>query len=172
MPTKARKPSATVKTIAAVATRLEVDERTVKTWLAAGCPGDAGAYDVDAIAAWRATHKKATPAAAEGERAKYAARFELAHAQREELKLQRERGDLILVSRAAQIMRQHVAEAVTHMDQLADYAVAGQRLPAEAKKKIRERLKARIRDIRVALEKSLKEMARTAKRDGVAESDE
>lgn len=171
MPRKRREPSATVKTIAAVAKRLAVDERTVKTWLAAGCPGEQGAYDVDAIAAWRAAHKKAAPAA-EGERAKYAARYELAHAEREELKLQRERGDLILVSRAAQVMRQHVAEAVTHLDQLADYAVAGQRLPAEAKKKIRERLKTRLRDIRLALEKSLKEMARTAKRDGAADRDE
>lgn len=172
MAAKRRKPSS-LTSIAAVAKRLGVAERTVNSWLAAGCPGEPGAYDVDAITAWRAAHKKAAPAAAaEGERAKYAARYELAHAAREELKLRREQGDLILVSRAAQIVRQHVAEAVTHLDQLADFAVAGQRLAADAKKKIRERVKSRVRDIRLALEKSLKEMARTARRDGAAENDE
>lgn len=170
---KARKPSANVKTIAAVGRRLYVDERTVKTWLAAGCPGEAGAYDVEAIAEWRAENRRpARQTVPEGERAKYAASREKAQAKREWLKLRRERGDLILVSRAAQVMRQHVAEVVTHLDQLPDFAVAGQGLPAETKKKIRDRLKARIRDMRLSLEKSLKEMARTAKRDGEAESDE
>lgn len=170
---KKRESKATrAKSIAEVATRVGVDERTVKGWLASGCPGEPGAYDVDAIVAWRAAHKKKAPAPAEGERAKYAARYELAHAAREELKLLREQGDLILVTRAAQIVRQHVAEVVAHLEQLPDFAVAGQRLPADAKKKIRERVKAKVREMRLALERSLREMARTARCDGAAQHDE
>lgn len=160
-----------LKTIAAVAERLGVDERTVKTWLARGCPGETGSYDVDAIAAWRAAHRKA-PAAADAERAKWAASREKAQAKREWLRLRRDRGDLILVSRAAQIYRQVTAEVITHLDQLPEFAVAGSRLPADAKKKLKEKLRGKVSDMRAALEKSIRTLAATAKRDGEAESDE
>ena len=42
-----------VKTRDQVADHFGVHVRTVAGWLAAGCPGKRGAYDLDQIAAWR-----------------------------------------------------------------------------------------------------------------------
>lgn len=164
-------PSSVVKTIAAAAKRVGVAERVLAGWLAAGCPGETGAYDVDAITAWRAANRRPARNKAEGsdnwekQRRKYAAK-------REKLKFQRERGELIMVSRAAQVIKQAVAEVTTHLDQLPDYAVAGCRLPADTRRKLKERIKAKVRELRSTLEGTFREMARTAKREGAADSDE
>lgn len=158
-----------IATAAAAAKRVGVSERVLRSWLAAGCPGKRGHYDCAQIAAWREGNKRPAPPVG-GD--KWEERRRAAVAQREELKLQRERGELIAVSRAAQIVGQHIAEVATHLDALPDFAVAGQRLAAEAKKKITERLKAKIRELRATLEKSLRDVALTAKRDAGAENDQ
>lgn len=161
------------KTVSAAAEQLGVGERTLAAWLARGCPGAKDRYDLDAIEAWRAENVKPQPRATDSSgRAKWEERRARAEALLKELRVREARGELIGVARAGQIVRQHIAEVVTHLDQLPDFAVAGQRLATDAKKKIRERLKAKIRELRATLEKSLREMARAAKRDGEVESDE
>lgn len=163
-----------VKTVAAAAKIIGVRERTVCDWRACGCPGKRGHYDVDAIKAWRAENRKATSgtaADAKGERAKWAAKREKALAQREEFRLRRELGEYILVARAAQIVRQHIAEVVTHLDQLPEFAVAGERIDSKVKGRIRDKLRSKIRDMRITFERSMREQARAAKRDAEKEDD-
>jgi hypothetical protein len=53
--------SSIVKTRDQVADHFGVHVRTVAGWLAAGCPGKRGAYDLERIAAWR---NRPQPAAA------------------------------------------------------------------------------------------------------------
>lgn len=162
-------PTAVVSTIAAAAARLGVNARTVKEWLAAGCPGNAGHYDVDAIRAWRAATRKAQPAS-EGGRAKWEERKARAEALIKELRYRESRGQLISVARAAQVVRQHVAEAASHLDQLPDFAAAGLRLPAEQKRRLRDRLRKKIADLRTTLERSLRSLAKAAAREGKRET--
>ncbi|HWB13330.1 MAG TPA: hypothetical protein VG826_29160 [Pirellulales bacterium] len=161
-----------MKTIAEAASRLKVDEATVKGWLRHGCPGKRGSYDVDAIAAWRAANKKPPRqggAASElGERAVWERRKVRAEAKLRELSLRAKRGELILVSVAAQIVRRHVAEVTMHLRQLPDYAVAREQLPPAAKERIRDRLRAKVRDLCTAFEKSVRE-TQAARDDEAAE---
>lgn len=166
---KAKPPATTVSTIAAAASRLGVHPRTLKEWLAGGAPGKEGAYDVEAIRAWRAATRKAQPAS-EGGRAKWEERKARAEALIKELRYRESRGQLVSVARASQVVRQHISEVNTHLDQLPDYAVASSRLPTEQKKKLRERIKAKVRDLRATLERSLRALAKAAQTEGKQET--
>lgn len=157
--------SQTVPTIAAAAARLGVHPRTVKDWLASGAPGKEGDYDVDAIRAWRAATRKAAPAS-EGGRAKWEERKARAEALIKELRYRESRGQLISVARAAQIVKQHVAEAASHLDQLPDFAAAGLRVTTEQKRRLRDRLRRKVGDLRTTLERSLRSLAKAAALEG------
>jgi hypothetical protein len=160
------KPSNVVASAAVAADRLGFAERTLMGWLARGCPGKPGAYDVDAIAAWHAANVR--PRAQNTERSHWEARRSRAAALAAEMDLLLKRGKLIETERAAQTMTQHIAEVNAHLDQLPDFAVAGENVPVESKRKIRDKLRRKIHDMRLSLERSSRELAREAKRDGRA----
>lgn len=148
-----------VKTIAAAAKALGVHERTLKQWLTdPECPRSRGKYDVEAIRAWRDANKK-PGASADSPRAKWETRKARAEALAKELDLRTRSGQLIRVDRAAQVVARHIAEVVTHLDQLPDFAVAGVRLAAATKKIVRERVRQKIDDLRATVEKSLRALA-------------
>lgn len=158
-----------VKTIAAAAKALGVHARTLKEWLTdPECPRERGKYDVEAIRGWReATRKPAV--GTEGARSKWETRKARAEARIKELDLRMRAGQLIRVDRAAQVVKQHIAEVVTHLDQLPDFAVAGVRLPAATKQIVRERVRQKIEDLRSTVERSLRSLAAAARRDGAKE---
>ena len=56
--TAAIKSPSVVETRDQIALHFGVHLRTVGTWMAAGCPGQPGAYDLDAVAAWRSDNAK------------------------------------------------------------------------------------------------------------------
>ncbi len=162
--TEPRPRNARVKTIAAAAARLGVGERTLAAWLSRGAPGRAGQYDVDAIATWRAANLKPRTGRDDPKRAKWEARKARAEARTKELAYRRLRGDVIDIATATRLIRQHIAEVVTHLDQLPDFAVAGHRLDPATKGKMRERLRGKVRDMRQTLERSLRAMAKESRR--------
>lgn len=55
------KPQRIVKTIAAAAQELGVSSRVVSDYLARGCPGKPGHYDLDEMQAWRDAHLQKKP---------------------------------------------------------------------------------------------------------------
>ncbi|HJT34856.1 MAG TPA: hypothetical protein VJ783_22705, partial [Pirellulales bacterium] len=120
---------------------------------------------IDAIRAWRAATRKPTPAS-DGGRAKWEEKKARAEALMKELRYREARGQLVSVARASQVIKRHISEVNTHLDQLPDYAVASARLPDEHKKKLRERIKAKVRDLRATLERSLRAMAKEARTEG------
>jgi phage terminase Nu1 subunit (DNA packaging protein) len=77
---------------AEVAAHFGVSTRTVREWLAAGCPGVPGNYDLAAIAAWRKSRAEMADVAMMGGSSPALERFRLARAQREEFALERDRG--------------------------------------------------------------------------------
>lgn len=173
MPRKKKEATpAAVSTIAAVAAGLGVDQRTVKDWLAVGCPGKKeGAYDLDAIRAWRAATRKA-PRVTEGDRAKWETRKARAEARTKELELRLRRGQLISVATAAQIVKQQIAEVRTHLDQLPDFVCSAVKLAAEPRKRLRDKVRTKIADLLAALEQSQRRMAAAARREGKAERED
>lgn len=166
---KKKKPEAVTSpaTVSEAAQRLGVGERTLAAWLSKGCPGKPGAYDLDAIRVWRAANVKPRGGHAENPgRAKWEEKKARAEALMKELRYREARGQLISVARAAQVVKQHVAEAASHLDQLPDFAAAGLRLPAEQKRRLRERLRKKIADLRTTLERSLRSLAKAAAQEG------
>lgn len=86
----AKKPPArVVNSIAAVAKSLGLSSRVVADYLARGCPGKPGNYDLDAIDAWRALHVEAKQKKAPQDLASVAA-LQLKKLQREVGKLGQE----------------------------------------------------------------------------------
>lgn len=161
------------KTVSAAAEQLGVGERTLAAWLSRGCPGKSGAYDLDAIEAWRAANIKPRSGARENpERAKWEARRARAEALTKEIRLREVRGHLVSVVRAARVIRQHIAEVATHLDQLPDYAVALSQLSAEQKKQLRARIKSKVRELRTMLERSLRALAKEARSEAKHDEDE
>ncbi len=169
--TAAEQPPSTIATIEAAAAALGVNDRTLKRWFAQGCPKAPGRYDVKAIAAWRDATLKARKEQ-NPKRAKWEARKVRADALTRELVYQRKRGELIDVATAAQIIKQHIAEVVTHLDQLPDFAVAGHRLDPALKAKIRAKLKTKIHDMRSTLERSTRAVARRAQHESIDQAAE
>jgi hypothetical protein len=154
-----------VTTIAAAAAALGINPRTLKEWFTdPECPREKGRYDVEAIRQWRdATRKPVAPA---GARAKWETRKARAEALTRELELRARSGQLIRVDQAAQVIKQHIAEVVTHLDQLPDFAVAGVRLPPDARKRVHGRIKTKVNQLRSTLERSQRSLAKAAARNG------
>lgn len=164
--------SRVVKTIAAAAKALGVNSRTLKEWFTdPECPRERGKYDVDAIRAWREATKK--PAVgSESARAKWETRKAKYDARMKALEFRTRLGKLISVDLAAQLVKQHIAEVVTHLDQLPDYAVAGLRVDTKVKSRLRDRIQQKVEDLRATLESSLRSMAAAARREGKKEATE
>jgi len=83
-----------VRTRDQVAEHYGVHLRTVAGWMAAGCPGKPGAYDLDKIHAWRDHTKKDDPLLA-GRSDPELARYRMARAELAELDLEERRRNLI-----------------------------------------------------------------------------
>lgn len=162
----AKSPSSIESTIAGAAKRLRVSQRTLASWLAAGCPGKRGAYDVDAIAAWRSANRAPVKTEETAGRAKWEEKKAKAEAGIKTLELRLKREKLLLVDRAVQVMRQHVAEVRTHLEQLPDKIVALVKLPPAEKKKLRGRIAGWVRGYCQQFEASLRALGKTAKQDG------
>lgn len=151
-------PSPLVTTIAEVALRLQVNERTVKSWLARGCPGEPGKYDTDAIRAWRSAvlGRGQEPST---NRAKWETRKAKAEALTKELLLRKRRAELIEVESACRLMARHAAEVKAHLEQIPDFAAAQVKLAAAAKKQLRERLKKKLHELCEVFSRGLAELA-------------
>lgn len=160
---------AAVSTIAAAAAAIGVDQRTLKDWLSAGCPGKKnGTYDLDSIRAWRAATRKKAPTQ-EGDRARWETRKARAEARTKELELRLRRGQLIRVATAAQIVKQQIAEVRAHLDQLPDYVCTAVKLSAESQRRLRDKTRDKVADLLAALEQSQRRMAAAARREGKTE---
>jgi len=171
---KAKQPAAVasqvVATIAAAAKACDVHERTLKSWLARGCPGKRGAYDLAAIAAWREANLGVSEDSSEADsRGYWETRRARAAAEIAELDLAQKRRELIDVGTATRVIGQHIAEVKTQLGQLPDFVLSTLRLPAAQKKTARERVAAKVRDLCDTFERSLRELAAAA---GQAEGDE
>jgi len=158
-------PSPIETTIAAAAKRLGVHERTLKEWLGVGCPGERGKYDVDAITAWRSANRAPPKSQEGGGRSKWERRKSRAEALTKELHYEQQQQKLLLVDRAVQVMRQHVAEVKTQLEQLPDKIVAAVKLPTAEKKKLRAKVAGWVRAYCTSFESSLRALAKTAKQD-------
>jgi len=121
---------ATAATIAEVAQHFQVADRTVSYWISRGMPGDRGAFDLDAIAAWRQREGLARSdedsARSEGQKIKN---------QRETLRLERERGALVAVEPLRRLFVRHIHEAKAIFEAVPDrlLGILPSRLPANAK---------------------------------------
>jgi hypothetical protein len=140
-PKPKRKPAATrpqpktAKTVAAVAAHFGVSQRAVGYWLSSGAPGSPGRYDLAAIAAWREGQQSNGDEPAEGARG----RFLAARAAREELRLAKERGELVRLDDTRRLMIRHINEAKAILGQLPDRVLAV--LPAAIAGKIRRQVR-------------------------------
>lgn len=149
-----------VATIAAAAKACDVHERTLKSWLARGCPHKRGAYDLAAIAAWREANRGVTDNAEESDtRGFWETRRARAAAESAELELSQKRRELIDVGTATRVIGQHVAEVKTQLGQLPDFVLATLKLPPAQKKIARDRLAAKVRELCETFERSLRELA-------------
>jgi phage terminase Nu1 subunit (DNA packaging protein) len=128
----------TLSTRAEVAAWLDVHERTIANWLAMGCPGEPGQYDLAAIAAWRtAQGKSPTP---DGEAPQ--ARLARVRAEREELRLAVDRRELIPADPALRLISRTIHESKARLDQLPDQllAIVAEHVPADQLADTRRRL--------------------------------
>ena len=144
-----------VATIAAAAAAIGVHQRTLKEWLSRGAPGSAGKYDVQAIEAWREATLRPTPEAGDD----WQKRRTAAQAQREEIRLSRDRRALIEVAEAERIVKRHAAEVRAHLDQLPDFAASLVKLTAAKKKQFVAALGAKVRELCAAFERAERELA-------------
>jgi uncharacterized protein YicC (UPF0701 family) len=143
-PAKEKQPPKTVFGSAAeVAGHFGVSERAVHYWLSAGCPGQPGEYDAAAIAAWRDGRKK-DEQSDDNPRAKYLA----ARAERELLKLAKDRRELVEADAVRRLFARHIHEAKAILGQLADRASAAvPSAQAKIRKKVREETKRLVDDV-------------------------
>lgn len=148
-------------TIAAVAKELGVGQRTVSGWLAMGAPGrEADGYDPTAIAVWRDESIGGPGVKPSSIRDRY----QTAQAAREELKLQRERGELIEVEVAASIVAQHAAEVRSHLEQFPEFAASLVKLAAKKRKLFLDRMAAKVRELCAIFERSAVDLAEAAEK--------
>lgn len=170
-----KRPAGVVTTLRDVAKYFDTTSRNVGYWKDQGMPWQPGHYDLDAIAEWREARfgkrvggepedeKQDSRGFWEAKRAKIAA-------EREAIKLARERGEVIDVGVATRLIGQHIAQVKVQLEQLPDYALSLVTLTAAEKKKFRERLKTRIRDLCEQFGRSLEELAQTAAGEDVDEA--
>lgn len=148
-------------TIAAVARHFEVHERTIKSWFAKGCPRDKGAYDIDAIAAWREANLGVAEAdETSDKRGLWETRRSRAAALKAELELQAAQGRLIEVDQAARIVGQHIAEVKAHLNQLPNFAASLVKLKGAQKKPFLDAMAKKIRKLCDGFEEALTELAK------------
>lgn len=160
---KKRKSASVVATIAAAATHFGVADRTLQRWIARGCPGEPGKYDLAAIAAWReANLGRARDDTATHERVEWDTRAARASALMKEMELKEREGRLIDVDQAAAVVGRHVAEVKAHLQQLPDYAASLVKLPAGKKRVFVEAMRQKIRSLCTTFEHSLIELAEAA----------
>ena len=159
-PAAAKEPaSKTFRTIAAAAKELGVDERTLKSWSSKGCPWTRGAYDVVAIEDWR--QKTLRPAGSK-EIDEWETRRRAAVAQREELRLADQRGELIEVTVAVRIVKRHAAEVRLHLEQLPDFAASLVKMPAAKRKEFLQRIGSKVRELCASIERAENDLAAKA----------
>lgn len=120
-----------VKTQGAVAKHFGRCERTVREWIARGMPGRVGRYNLDRIAAWaHAEGLLGGPAAANRQDPESAkARLDRLRGDAVQLKLARQRGELVAADPVRRLVGRLIHEAKSRLDQLPDRILAG--LPAE-----------------------------------------
>ena len=78
-----------------VAAHFGVAERTVGTWLASGCPGKPGRYNLAAIATWRNANRRREPSSANDRERIWEERFKKEKAKRARLERLRIEGELV-----------------------------------------------------------------------------
>ena len=134
---KKRKRSRIVETRAAVARHFGVAERTVGNWISRGMPGSPGRYDTERIAAWREGLDSATKA----DRDKPVSdrqRLDRIRADREALRLARERHQLVPLEAVRRLFIRHVDEAKAILMQIPDAVIGA--LPAKTTTKDRQNI--------------------------------
>jgi len=131
-------PARIAATRADVAAYFDVHERTVANWLAMGCPGEHGHYDLAAIAAWRSDQGKPPTADADGPRARLAR----LRGDREELRLAVDRRELIPADPTIRLISRTIHTAKARLDQLPEQLLAeiAEHLPADQLAPLRRRL--------------------------------
>lgn len=153
-------PPARVATIAAAAKAMGVHERTLKGWLAKGCPGRPGNYVVAEIAAWHEANVGGSVADDASERSLWATEKLKAEAQKAKLEVDELLGRLIEVEIPAREFAQHIVEAKTLLEQLPDRFLSFvPSLSAATKRSAKQRTQAAVREILAALERSLRQRA-------------
>lgn len=147
---------ATVATIAAAAKALGCHERTLKSWLAKGCPGTPGNYDPAAIVAWHEANVSGSVVEDASERSLWATEKLKAEATKAKLEVDQLLGRLIEVEIPAREFAQHIVEAKTLLEQLPDRFLSFvPSLSAATKKSVKQRTAAAVRDVLTALETAL-----------------
>lgn len=115
-----------VATVIEVARHFGRSERSVHYWKTEGMPGEAGAYDLEAIERWlRDNAKRIGGDEGTGDTlTEWKIRTERARALDAELELRRKRGEVIDAGGPLRLMTRHIAETRALLDQLAPRIVA------------------------------------------------
>lgn len=161
------RPRRIVRTQAEVAVACGVNVQTVKQWRGRGLPGKSGQWDLDAIDSWLEEHQlgqhrptePAVEPAPEGavSRAEAERRRAVADAERAELRVRRERGELIEVHRVVREYQHHATHARALMQQMPNRLLADlpETATADDKRRFRERAQRIIDDVVAALHSDL-----------------
>lgn len=133
----------TVDTRAEVASHFGVNERTVAVWLAAGCPGEHGRYDLTAIANWRATNRPES-----NPESSHRVHLLEIKAAREQLQLDEARRQLLPLEPTLRWAQRVANEIRSRLDQLPDLLIAHQppKTPRRQLNQLRDRLRRTIDD--------------------------
>ncbi|MGE0605532.1 MAG: hypothetical protein AB7O62_00295 [Pirellulales bacterium] len=157
-----------VATIDELAAALGIGARQVGYDLRAGMPGERGRYNVAAAAEWRSARKTVAAAiAGDGAQAAARRRLDLAKAEREEIKLARDRGELVPAAEVASLVIAHVTECRAHLEELPPALAAAlpEDLPDDVRRAARESIDRQVR-------KCLSTLAELARRQAVPAHDQ
>jgi len=109
-----------MQTLAQVADWFGLAHQTVKQWRSSGCPGEEGAYDLQAIARWRVSQGRQEQAGATSRKAALEQeQLELANA-RLKMRLRREAGELVSRAAAKSAIRQMFARLKSQLEPLSE----------------------------------------------------
>jgi len=141
----ADQPPPVVDTQAEAAAHFGVHERTFRTWLAAGCPGRPGAYDLSAIADWRRDQQAPDKASETTHRARL---LEI-RVEKERLALDEARGRLLPLEELQRWVRRYAGELRARIEQLPDVLLAElpPKQPRRALSAARQRLRRAVDDL-------------------------
>lgn len=122
-----------------------VSRRTVSEWAGRGMPGEPGQYDPEAIDGWLKAeglwrYRRASEAESE------TARLRRLSAERLELRLHQERGDVVALTPILRLMTRHIHEAKSQLYQLPDELLAelADVVPDERLSQVRQRVRGRV----------------------------